>query len=502
MHKLQQELLHKLQEGGEVMSRTLSAIACLALPLFALAQEPNPTPATNAKRAMPPSLEVRPFTLPTSETRTLSNGLKVLVATNREVPLWQVRLVTNVGSFADPKGQEGLASAAFDMLNEGAGAMSAEDLSRQLKKLASNINSSGGLDGGSISASGITRNLEPTLDLWAKVLLDPTFPEEDWTIMQKKRIANVIADRKDPSAVSARVFYKLLYEEDYRGRHASEESYGQMTTEQLRAFYKMHITPNNSMIVVGGDLDADTVVPLLEARIGSWQPDEQKAPATPSPTIRTAEKPTLYLVDKPGAAQSIVRAGLPIGQTQDEDYWDFMMGSTVLGGAFTARINMNLREDKGYTYGARCYPTYRHGPGLWFCHTSVRTDTTAASVQEIHKEIGGILGDNKASEKEIAFFKSYRINGFPSQWETTGRLLDEAVSIWRYNRPANWPERYIPSLAEVTTEDANKALAHRIVQDKMIWLVVGDKETIYDSLKALPFEIIELNQDAEALTEK
>ena len=468
-----------------------------ALPLLtvvALAGCPKVAPEPAATRAMPGPLPTPAFALPTTETRTLSNGLEVVVATNAEVPLVDVRLVLDVGTWADPAGGMGVAEVTFDLMNDGAGDLDAAGISRELKRLGSSLYTGAEADTGWVGASGLVRNLEPTLDLWAKVLTEPTFPDSEWTILQKQKIAGVRLAKEDPTVVSRQVAYKLLYGDAYRGRIPSEAAYAGITTADAKAFYASWIGPQNARLFVGGDVTADEIVPLLEARIGAWKPATvaDAKPAVPAPA---GDPSKVYFVHKAGATQSQLRVMLPVGNRTDPDYYAFLMANEVIGGQFTSRVNMNLREAKGYTYGARCFLGMWEGPGVWGCSTSVQTEVTGPALTELKKEITDALGARPVTAEELAYQTSSQVNGFPGGYETTDAVLGEKAAIWRYGLPADWAERYLPGVQAVTVEGANAAFAARVDPSKLVWLVVGDKEAVWDDLAVLGLDIVELDRD-------
>jgi len=474
----------------------MRAVALLAL-LAACAHKPVPLnlPDADGHRARPAPLAQRDFHPAQPVKHTLSNGVEVRIAADDEVPLWSVRALLRVGDYADPQGKEGLAEVTLDMLNEGAGGLSAEAIGRTLTTLGSSLGTYADYDGGAVTTSGIVRNLEPTLDLFTAVLREPDFPEDDWELVRKRRLAQLRSDRESPDAIARDVFRELLYGDAYRGRPTTEASLRNITTADMRDWYKAHIGPQNLTLLVGGDVNATTLLPLLEARLASWStPDLQTPP--PSGAAILPKKEAIYLVDKPGAAQSVLRAGTVVGQRTDDDWFDFSMGSLVLGGAFSARMNMNLREDKGYTYGARCGALADvYGPALWYCGASVQTAVTAPALSEMRREILEIRGDRPVTPEELAYFQSYEVNGYPADHEEVDALLGEQETMWRYGLPGDWPDRFLPGVQAVTTESANQALQRHILPDHLLWLVVGDRATVLPELQALGLPIVELNRD-------
>lgn len=448
-------------------------------------------------RSLPEPLSQRPFNLPEAQSGTLDNGLRVVVASNHETPTWQVQLVVNVGNYADPEGLEGLTSSTMDMMNEGAGDMNSEAISRELKRLAGSVSAWASTDSVSVSASGIKRNLEPILDLWATVLLEPTFPEEEWTIERNSRLQNLALNRQDPNRIAGRVFDKILWGDQYVGPMSTEASYEAITPGIMREFYEGHIAPDRGILLVGGDLTLDEMLPILNARLGQWKGAGNKV--APQATPATQDKPTIYLVDHPGAAQSVIYISQPIGTQLDEDYYDFYLGNLALGGAFTARINMNLREDKGYTYGARCRTDYNHGPGIWSCSTSVRSDATIPSLVELKREITEVLSSRLISDDEAAYFSSYAINGYPANYELTDSTLSEQLRAWIYNLPQDFADGFIPGLQSSSATKANEALQRHLNPDQMFWLIVGDKALFGEELGQFDMDIVELDVDGHLI---
>lgn len=466
-----------------------------------LAGCPSKQPATEAAveatpqpRAMPESLPTPDFKAPATEVRTLSNGLKVVVASNHEVPLWDVRITFNTGGYLDPKAKTGLAEITFSMMNEGAAYRSSEDISRDLKALASSVYASAGADGASVSASGIKRNLEATLDIWADVVRLPTFPQKEWEIKRPQWLAQLKNARKAPSSIANRVYNHLIYGDTYRGRIPMEADYNGISPKDMGAFHKRWVGPSNAIIIAGGDITADELVPMLEARLGSWNPKGVKTP-TQDISASMSDTSVMYFVDSPGAAQSILRPITLIDSRTAEDYFDMKMAMDILGGTFMSRVNMNLREDKGYSYGARCFDAHRFGPSIGMCNTSVQTAVTGPALSELKKELAEFVSTRPANGDELSYMKSSLVNKYPAKFETTSAMLNEQVMIWRYGLPEDWSETYLPKIESTELEGVNQAFKNQWSLDKTIWLVVGDKETIWGDLEGFGLEIIEIDVD-------
>lgn len=468
---------------------TLKMLA-LALPALALACGPKAPPAPPVEAGPPPvpvhrttqpgPLATRAFTLPAPQEATLSNGLRVVLVENHEVPLVYVNLVNSQGGWTDPAGKKGLASATMDMLNEGAGKRDAATLSADLRRLGAALGTSAGLDGSGVSLEVMKKNLEPGLDIMADVTLRPTFPRADWELMRKKRLAQLEEARQDPSAMAGRAWAHLMYGDTYAGQLSNAPAYKRMGTPDMKKWWQVHLAPAHSMLLVGGDITLDEAIPLLEARFGAWK-DPRRVARHDKPAVDALpsfEQSTIFLVDQPGAPQSVVKGGLFVGDELGEDWPAFDLANLAVGGQFTARINMNLREDKGWTYGARSGTAHNYLPGLWSAGGSIVTPHTADAVVEILAELNGALGDKPVTADELAAARGGTLGTWPLSFENPGYLLDETASMWRYDRPDDWLSGRISRYEAVTLEQANAAFKARIDPSKLIFLVVGDAATI------------------------
>jgi zinc protease len=449
-------------------------------------------------RSAPDALPMRPLLIPGLELRTLSNGLPVVVSTNDKVPLVSITVSLRAGEFAADT--PGLAQSTFSMLTEGAGDLTSEQISRKLKLLASTLSAGANDDGASVRTSAMKRNLEPTLDILAAVLTAPTFPDDEWSLLQTRYIKAIESARKDPTSIASRVKDIPFYGDAYRGRVAMESHIQSITPEKMRSWYRNNVGPTSAIILVGGDVTADEIVPLLEARLGRWE-GGSNALTLPG-SAASIEEDVLYFVDKPGAAQSVVQAMRVVGQRTDEDWFPLNLAIDVLGGTFMSRLNMNLREDKGYTYGARCGINTGYGASVLSCSASVQTAVTGPSLDEMRKELDEILADRPITAEELEYMKSTRLNQYPARFETPSAMLAEQDAIWRYDLPEDWPERFLPSVEAVTLDQAQTALKARLKSGGTAWLVVGDKATIGEQVQGFGLPIIELDADGRRLGSK
>lgn len=463
---------------------------------------PKAAPDTSWRSTVPEPLAPRAFQLPAAQTGTLSNGLSVSVVENHEVPLVTVQIAFDQGSWTDGPDEIGLASVTLDMLNEGAGEYDAAGISKAAKALAANISTGAGSDSASVSLSVLRKNLEPALDLFSTVLLQPTFEQDDWNIMLMDRVASLASARNNPGSISARVGSRLRYGAEYKGVLRTEESYRALTTEAMGAWASKHLTPGNARIYVGGDTTLDEVLPMLEARFGSWTGDTSEA-EKPTVMMPNVETTTIFLVDKPGAPQSVLKAfrRLEVDRLSD-DWFDIYMANMMYGGMFSARLNLNLREEKGWTYGARSGVGTDYTNAVWTASSSVKTDTTADSISEILREVKEAATIRKFTEDELDNARGYLLGSRPVRYENAGRLLGELQSGWLYGLPDDWTVAFADNIRGVSLEDAQAAWEKHILAPEMSILVVGDKATIEEGLKALELPIIHLDSDGNALEAK
>ncbi len=454
-------------------------------------------PAGAPDRARPAPLAPRPLVTPAAQRGTLSNGLEVIVVPNHEVPLFSLQLASRVGADVDPAGKEGLVSSTFAMLDRGAGKRTAADIAAAARALGGTVGAGAGSDGAAVGVSGPVAQLEGLLALWSDLVLRPTFPAEEWAVLQEQRISGLKARAEDPGAIAGRVRAHLTWGDQYKGRLVTEASYGAITTKDLKAMHKRAFGPSNSVVLVGGDVELDQVMPALEAVLAKWKTKPKLVP--PKASVQALEAATIYVVDKPGAAQTVVSLALPVNDRTAADWHELDLANTMFGGAFTARVNMNLREDKGWTYGARCGVSAAMGPGIWSCSANIQADKTVEAVQELQRELADVSSGRPFTAEEFAFFQGYRIDALYGAYETPASLLGELETIWTYGLPSTWIDDEIPSLRAVTLPAAQAAWARWIHPDRASWLLVGDLASYRDALAATGLPIVELNRDGHPL---
>jgi len=460
----------------------------------------EPAPAAFDRSQRPAPLTPRPFEIPPVESGSLANGVSVEVVQNHEVPMVWVRVELAAGSWTDPADRPGLASVAMDMLNEGAGDLDAAQLSSAERRLAASLSTSSGLDGASVELKALKRNLEPSLAHLALVLTQPTFPQAEWEIVQKRRLADLETSLSTPTKMATRVYDNLLYGDWYSGLKRSADSYEAMDPDQLKSWWDTHGVPAQARIYVGGDTTLAEIVPLLDAALADWTGGEPLGTALPTADQLPELNPSvLYLVDKPGAAQSVIRMGRFSIDRKDPRYPAFRLANQVMGGYFSSRINMNLREDKGWTYGARTGVYSSYLPSEWTASTSVVTEHTAASVAELIAEVDGAREAAPLTQDELDAARGYLLGTWPKRFEQPNFLLGQRRDVHRYGLPDDWIASYPDKLRTVSVEQAQTAWNDLLSSDELVIVVVGDKAVVGEELADLGRPVVELDVHAEAV---
>jgi zinc protease len=463
------------------------AIACFTAGLAAQAPDRQKPPVPGPAPAL---------ALPSVQKRSLPNGLPVWFVEMHEVPVAQVTLVVKSGSAGDPPGQYGIASMTASMLTEGAGTRTSLELADAIDFLGASITTASTVDSASVRLQVPVARLADALTLMADVALRPAFPKEELERVRQQRLVSLLQARDDPSTIASLAFSRVIYGPAHRfgvapmGTAATIRAF---TPETLRTFYSATYRPDNAALLVVGDLAPDRVMPEIAARFGGWSapPGPPNRVALPQPPAHP--KRAVYLVDKPGAAQSQVRIGSLGVARSTPDYFPLQVMNTVLGGSFTSRLNLNLREKRGYSYGAGSVFDMRAAAGSFSASAGVQTDKTSESLTEFFNELGGIL--RPVPDDELARAKGYIALRFPGGFETSGdvsRRLEEAIV---YGLPDTYFGSYVTQVQSVSATDAQRVARAYLHPERMAVVVVGDSKVIEPGIRALnlgPINTIEI----------
>jgi zinc protease len=457
-------------------------------PLF---NPPSVAVKDNFNRSVMPRLGPRPrYAPPRFERRQLSCGLELRVVERHELPIVTCDLVIKSGETLTPKGKEGLASITAGLLDEGTTSRNALQLAGELSEIGATLGAGGDLEASTVSLTTLARHLDQALDLYADVILHPAFPEKELNRLKIQRLAQLKARADDAEQTAGAVFPRLIYGLDHpygRPVLGTAGTVRSLTRDDAVAFYKRITVPGNAALVVVGDVQPTTITAALDARFGAWP----RGPVPPAPSVAppaaSSRKGPIYLIDRPAAAQSVIAIGRIGAPRKSAEFPAISVMNSILGGQFVSRINLNLREDKGYSYGAHSSFSFWNGPGPFEAGGTVGTAVTRESLVEVLKELTDITGRRPVTDPELAFAKDRIIRGFPSRFETTFGVAGQVAILVADDLPDDEFEHYESRVEAVTRADVDRVARKYITPEEMKILVVGDASVIEGGLKGLPF---------------
>jgi zinc protease len=440
---------------------------------------------------------------PDVQRATLKNGMNVVLAQRSDVSTVVVDLMIDAGYSSDQSATPGTAALALNMMDEGTKNMSSLEINNQLQLLGASLSTNSDLDISYVSINTLRPSLDASLDLFADVILNPSFPENEFDRLKKEQLNRIKREKSQPISMVLRVMTRYMYGSDhayslpYTGS-GYEKTVSALTREDLIKFYDRWMKPNNSTIVVVGDISLEELTSKLEKRFGKWKKGD-----VPTKNITKVESPKgniLYLMDRPESQQSIIITGHitePYGDVSEIARENLM---DVLGTQFTSRINMNLREDKHWSYGARGLILNAKGQRPFVGYAPVQTDKTAESVTEMKKEITQFVKEKPQTQEELEKVKGNAVLQLPGQWETNNAVSNSLTNMVKYGLPDDYYKKYDENMRSLSLEDVN-AVSKKLIRPKELnWFVVGDKAIIIDKLKDLGFdEIIEIDVDGNPI---
>ena len=446
----------------------------------------------------PAPTEPRPYHFPHVTRATLPNGLRVLVAENHNAPLVSFRALVRSGADHDTAHTAGLASITADLLDEGAGKRDAIQLAEDIGTLGGAIGTGADWDASYISLDVLARTSEPALEIFSDVTARATLPADGLERVRAERLNEILQQRNEPAAIAGKRFAHLLYGTGAYGNSVigNADSVAAITIEDVRRFYAQHYIPNNSAVVVTGDIEPARAVELVTAGLAEWQRGAE-APR-PAPAPRPIESSRIYVIDRPQAVQSEIRVG-HIGVPRTcEDYFPLSVMNAIFGGVFNSRINLNLREKHGYTYGARSQFAFRRHAGPFVVAAPVRNEVTRESVSEMLGELRRIrTGDIETRELEDT--KSYLIGVFPATVQTASDVASRLVDMELYGLSEDYFDRYRENIAAVTKEDVERVAQKYLDPDKVLIVVVGNAKDIREPLGSLGMPVHEMDIEGNML---
>jgi len=429
----------------------------------------------------PPPLQPRPILIPTPRETTLANGLRVVVVDDSRLPLVSYRLAFRVGGAFDPPEIPGLTDLLAGLLPEGTESRTSREIADEVARIGANLSAGANSDYTIIAASALAQFNDPIMGLMAEVILEPSFPENEVELAKQNTKESLRQQRAQPSFLASEMVSRVMFgDHPYSVVAPTPESIDRVSRDQFVRFHRAKLVPNNGVFIVVGDVRYDEILNRIESLFSTWQRGEDVVANFPAPPVRTRR--TAYLVDRPGSAQSnIVIANSGIIRTSP-DYFPLLLMHTVLGANASSRLFMNLREDKGYTYGAYSNLDARRTAGTFRATAEVRTPVTGDSLKEFFYELDRIRNE-RVSDKEIADAKSYLTGVFPIRLETQEGLTDQLVQIKMLNLPDDYLQNYRERVNAVTGEEIQRVAQKYVQTDKAALIVVGDGASVLDQMK-------------------
>ena len=446
----------------------------------------------------PPPGQPRPYHFPHVTRATLPNGLRVLVAENHNAPLVSLRALVRSGADHDTVETAGLASITADLLDEGAGTRDAIQLAEDVGRLGAALGTAADWDASYISLDVLARTAEQALSIFADVTARATLPQEGLERVRAERLNEILQQRNEPSAIAGKRFSNLLYGSGTYGNSVigNADSVGRITIDDVRRFYGQHYIPNNSSVVVSGDIEPNQAIALVTSALGAWARGTE--PPRPNISPRSIDASRIYVVDRPQAVQSEIRVGHLGVPRACEDYFPLSVMNAIFGGVFNSRINLNLRERHGYTYGARSQFAFRRHAGPFVVAAPVRNEVTRESVSEVLAELRRIRTAD-VETRELDDTKNYLIGVFPATVQTASEIAGRLVDIELYGLSEDYFDRYRENIAAVTKEDIARVAQKYLDPDRLLIVVVGNAKDIREPLGTLGMPLHELDIDGNML---
>ena len=468
------------------MRRTIVAL------LVVLASSAGASPRVGAqagpsldRKAIPPPGRTPDLRVPTWTKSTLANGADFIVSEKHDLPLvsFSITLLGGAAQF-EPADRTGVASITAAMMSEGTKTRDGEALSNALQLLGTSVSTAVGGESGSVSFVSTTGKFAPTLDIMADMLLNSTFPAAALERIRAQRLVALTQARSQPEAIAGRVFPRVLYGASHPyGRFVTEESLKAITRDDIVKFHGGYFEPGRALITVVGDVTPASAKAAVEKALAAWP----KAGARPSfsyPALPEPAKTTIYLVDRPGAAQSNVAIGQPGPPRSTPDFYAMQVMNTMLGGMFQSRLNANIREEKGYSYGVNSSFAFGKGPGAFRTGGAIVGDKTDAALVEFVKELRGILGARPVTDDELATAKDSLIQRLPATFASVTAINNAITTLWTQGLPDDYYQQYSKAVAAVSKDDVLRVAKKYIDMDKLAIVIVGDKASIEAPLKA------------------
>jgi predicted Zn-dependent peptidase len=424
------------------------------------------------------------FRFPQIDKSSLPGGLRVWTVRHPSIPVVTLMLLVRRGAADDPPDKEGLAAITLDMLDEGSGGRSAIEMHEALARLGAQLDSDIGSDATLLTLTSLARYAGPTLTLLADIAARPSLSEADFVRVRDLRLHRLTQLRDMPGALADRAFVRLLYGSHPYGHTplGSERALLRMTVDDVRAFHAAALRPSEATLIAVGDCDHESMRRLAYTAFAGW---DGTASALGSVTTETPEPARLNVVPRPGAPQSELRIGHVAVARQTPDYHALVAANMVLGGQFVSRINLNLRQDKGFTYGARTAFDFRRLPGPFALQVSVQTAATSQAIEESLGEIAAIRGPRPVTPEELMLGIAALTRGYARNFETAEQIARAVAQLALFDLPDDYFAEFVPRVEQVTVDDVTRVAARHLDPGRLTTLIVGDFDTFGGDLARL-----------------
>ena len=458
------------------------------LDVFPYADHQVSEPQVDRSKGLPMVGELPDLVFPDIQRSELKNGLKVVLAERHAVPVVNITLQFDAGYAADSFSKPGTADFTLSMLDEGTTSRSALEISVEAESLGANITTSSNLDTSSISLSAITNKLSPSLDLFADVVRNPSFAQSEIDRLRPRWLARIEQEKSQPVQLALRNLPPLLYGKSHAygmplTGSGTEESIRSLTREDMIAFHQTWIRPSNGTLFVVGDTTMESILPKLEKAFGNWAENRKAVPGKNLSSVELPDEARVFIIDKPDSPQSLILAGHVAPPTGADNNLDIVTMNDILGGQFSARVNMNLREDKSWSYGAYTFMYDARGQRPWMVYAPVQTDKTMESIQELGKEFNEYLGTMPATQEELDKSVHNNVNSLPGQYETGTAVMGALLSNQRFGRPDDYVSTLKSRYESIKLENVQGAAENVVHPEKLTWLIVGDRQKIEQKVR-------------------
>lgn len=432
---------------------------------------------------------------------TLSNGLKVVLAERPSVPVVRMQMVFDAGYAADQSVKPGTANLTMAMLDEGTKNLDALEISSKLAEMGTQVSSGAGLDSSTVSLNTLKEQLDDSLDIYADIILNPSFPETELERLRDQQLAAIAQEKNSPFGAALRLMPKLLYGEDHAysapfSGSGTEASVAAINVQDLENYHQTWFKASNGTLVVTGNISMQELKPLAEEYFSSLPSGD--APTKNIADIEPLKESVIYLLDRPGSEQSAIISTSMLPKYGFDGELPLQLLNEVLGAGFNSRINLNLREEKGWSYGARSIIRGTNAQRPFIAYAPVQTDKTAESMQEIYRELKDIANGRPALQQEMDRSLDKRTLTLPGRWESAGAVESDILTLVKYGLDESYWDKYVNDLRQINLEQVNQSAKEHMTPDQMLWVVVGDREIIEKKVREAELgEVIVVNAEGK-----